>query len=159
MLALQPQCEQKLQEVPVLVMAAGLALHVAINNFALHACKALQSCRTSADLTHILRAIELVLQLATVRPDAAPAEQLELAEPLAESYARVQVELRQSQHWSATMAQLILRHIEPITFSLLPGELMLQLVDQFISVFGRMYKVNASGCWCSVVISGTGQSS
>ena len=103
------------------VMAADFALQLAVNNFALQVCKALQACNASEDIAVVLRAIESLVQLAATRPDLASAQQCDLPTSLAECYALILRELHRTVHWQASMLHLILRHLEPITFSLLPG--------------------------------------
>ena len=102
-------------------MAADFALHLAVNNFALQVCKALQACNASQDTADVLRAIQSFVQLAATRPDLASAQHCHLPTSLAECYALILRELHRTVHWQSNMLHLILRHLESITFSLLPG--------------------------------------
>ena len=103
-------------------MAAGFALHRAASSFASQACKALQACDSLSNLLEVLRPVENFVRLAAMSAYVHIEDHDNSCTRLEQAFAHVLQESRDVAHGSVVIDLLILRHLEPIAFCLLPGK-------------------------------------
>lgn len=109
-------------------MAADLALQLAVNNYILNVCKALQACRSVSDIQLALRSLVSFAQLAASNcADAFTVAEVDLDRPLAQSQARVYHEYHRAGHHAIILKVFVFRQFETVAHSLFPGSSILLL--------------------------------
>ena len=104
-------------------MAAGLALHVAVNDFVLSVCKALSTCDDAKDLQLIMQTLcRLGHHAASLRLVQHQPTFQWLDSAVAQSYVRVLHGIQGLGRTSGALTVFTPQHVESITFTLLPGE-------------------------------------
>lgn len=102
-------------------MAAGFALQLAVNNFVLSVCRAVQTCESSSTLATILRSLNTFAHLAAKGGTLPETEDANVASPLAQSRAHLIDECRRTEGYSTILTSLLSRQLETVNHSLLPG--------------------------------------
>ncbi|DBA73958.1 hypothetical protein WJX77_002142 [Trebouxia sp. C0004] len=102
-------------------MAADLALQLAVNNYILNVCKALQACGSVSDIQLVLKSLISFAQLAASNcADAFKATDAELDSPLAQSQTRAHYEYHRAGHHAIILKVFVFRQFETVAHSLFP---------------------------------------
>ncbi len=110
-------------------MAADLALQLAVNNYILNVCKALQACESVSDIQLVLHSLISFAQLAASNcADAFKVADVDLDSPLAQSQARVYHECHRAGHHAIILKVFGFRQFETVAHSLFPGSSILLLL-------------------------------
>jgi hypothetical protein len=110
-------------------MAADLALQLAVNNYILNVCKALQACGSVSDIQLVLHSLISFAQLAASNcADAFNVAEVDLDSPLAQSQARVCHEYHRAGQHAVILKVFIFRQFESVAHSLFPGSSILLLL-------------------------------
>ncbi len=110
-------------------LAADLALQLAVNNYILNVCKALQACESVSDIQLVLHSLISFAQLAASNcANAFKVADVDLDSPLAQSQARVYHECHRAGHHAIIFKVFGFRQFETVAHSLFPGSSILRLL-------------------------------
>ena len=110
-------------------MAADLALQLAVNNYILNVCKALQACGSVSDIQLVLHSLISFAQLAASNcADAFKVAEVDLDSLLAQSHARVCHECHRAGQHAIILKVFVFRQFETVAHSLFPGSSILLLL-------------------------------
>ena len=104
-------------------MAAGFGLQLAVKDYALHVCRALNACEKPHELEQILRSLLLVVRVSenSSNIDSASTNSNPPGD-VKQSYTRVLRETEKPQNAKHILEAALCQHMESISFSLLPGK-------------------------------------